>query len=164
MYRLKAHINHLLTATNQHGVHSPFVYSYVTQCLYTKPGFGGAKTVAVLLKTIAFFKIQTIEITPGNVDIEKRIRKEFNLNVGLKKCYDLIYIDGPSSMELSDYEHRVHNDSMLLINNIHATKDATESWNSLKQNAKVTVSIDLFHCGLLFFRKEQAKEHFKIRI
>lgn len=33
-YILKAYLKFLTKATNQHGVHSPFVYAFVTQCLY----------------------------------------------------------------------------------------------------------------------------------
>lgn len=164
MYRLKARIKHLLKATNQHGVHSPFVYAYVTQCLYAKPTFEGSKTIGVLLKSIAFFNIKTIDLITGNKNIERRIREEFDLEVGQKRCYDLIYADEVSKVDLNACKNKTHNDGMLLIENIHATKDTTVLWNSLKENTMVTVSIDLFHCGLLFFRKEQAKEHFKIRI
>lgn len=65
---------------------------------------------------------------------------------------------------LSIYKEKIHNDSMIFVKNIHRTKDATSIWKALKQNEMVTVSMDLFHCGILFFRKEQVKEHFKIRI
>lgn len=56
-----------------------------------------------------------------------------------------------------------HNDSILLVEGIHNSKKKTKQWEQLKNLPEVSVSIDLFHCGMLFFRKEQAKEHFKIR-
>ena len=34
----------------------------------------------------------------------------------------------------------------------------------IKKHPKVTVTVDLFYFGIVFFRKEQAKEHFKIRV
>ena len=40
----------------------------------------------------------------------------------------------------------------------------TETWHIIKQHPKVTVTIDIFHLGIVFFRKEQAKEHFTIRL
>ncbi|MCP4978415.1 MAG: hypothetical protein GY931_19895 [Maribacter sp.] len=57
-----------------------------------------------------------------------------------------------------------HNNSMILIKNIHQNQENSNLWELLKDNEKVTVSIDMFHCGVLFFRKEQTKEHFRIRI
>ncbi|MBL7882976.1 MAG: class I SAM-dependent methyltransferase, partial [Bacteroidia bacterium] len=39
----------------------------------------------------------------------------------------------------------------------------TEAWEEIKRHPKVTVTIDLFFIGLVFFRKEQAKQHFIIK-
>jgi len=38
------------------------------------------------------------------------------------------------------------------------------TWKALKYHKKVTVSVDCFYFGFLFIRKEQAKQHFKIRV
>ena len=38
LYTLKSYIKFLLTSTNEHGVHSPFVYSLLTKCIYKKEG------------------------------------------------------------------------------------------------------------------------------
>ena len=39
-----------------------------------------------------------------------------------------------------------------------------EAWEVIKQHPSVTLTIDLFFIGLIFFRKEQLeKEHFVIR-
>lgn len=35
-FRIKTFVQYLLKSTNHHGVHSPFVYAFVTQCLYAK--------------------------------------------------------------------------------------------------------------------------------
>jgi hypothetical protein len=38
-----------------------------------------------------------------------------------------------------------------------------QAWSSIKNHEAVTVTIDLFAFGIVFFRREQEKEHFKIR-
>ena len=38
-----------------------------------------------------------------------------------------------------------------------------KAWDYIKSHEKVTVTIDLFFIGLVFFRKEQAKQDFVIR-
>ena len=39
-----------------------------------------------------------------------------------------------------------------------------EAWNEIKQHTSVTLTIDLFFIGIVFFRTEQkTKEHFTIR-
>jgi hypothetical protein len=57
-----------------------------------------------------------------------------------------------------------HNNTMILIKNIHQNKENSDIWELIKANEKVNVSVDMFLCGILFLRKEQVKEHFKIRI
>ena len=39
LYTLKSYIKFILTSTNEHGVHSPFVYSLLTKCIYKKQRF-----------------------------------------------------------------------------------------------------------------------------
>ena len=39
-----------------------------------------------------------------------------------------------------------------------------KKWALIKNLSKVTVSLDLYHFGVAFIRKEQEKEHFIIRV
>lgn len=164
MYKLIAYLKHLLSATNQHGVHSPFVYKYLTECLFSEPKYEVSKSENVLLKSIPYFFIEKFKINSKDSRIENQIQKEFGLKATQEVSFDLVYLDNPSLEVLSIAKDKIHNESIILITNIHRTKDATSIWETLKQNELITVSIDMFHCGLLFFRKEQVKEHFKIRI
>jgi len=164
MYYLLQYLKHLLTATNQHGVHSPFVYNYLTKCLYTKAKHKASKSENVVLKSIPYFSIEKFGIIAKDLRIEDRILKEFGLKALQEDSLDLIYIDNPKEDILAIHKNQIHNDSMIFVKNIHRTKDNTSTWEALKRNEIVTVSIDMFYCGILFIRKEQAKEHFKIRI
>lgn len=164
MYKFKAYLKHLITATDQHGVHSPFVFEFVTNCLYKKSPFRVPKSHEVLLKIIPFFSIEQLKIVSKDSKIKKLVQKQFGLNTNEKGALDLIYQDIPRRNLLSTHQKNIHNDTVILIENIHKNKGATYIWKALKQDGTVTVSIDMFYCGLLFFRKEQVKEHFKIRI
>lgn len=164
MYYLFQYLKHLLTATNQHGVHSPFVYEYLTNCLYKKTSYKASRSENVLLKSIPYFSAKRLRILSKNTRIENRIQKEFGLKNVDESPFDLIYLDNPDSEIFSELEGRVHNDTMLLLGNIHRNKTSSNIWEELKQNAIITVSMDMFYCGALFFRKEQAKQHFKIQI
>ena len=81
----------------------------------------------------------------------------------------LVYIDGAhdkkSVIENFNYLLKFcHNDSVFIINDMYGSKKMTEAWDILKNHKAVTVSIDSFFWGLLFFRKEQSKQHFTIRL
>lgn len=57
----------------------------------------------------------------------------------------------------------MHADSVLIIANMHR-EDTRSCWAEVIQQPEVTVSIDLFCMGLLFFRKQnKVKQHFTIR-
>lgn len=83
--------------------------------------------------------------------------------------FDMIYIDGNhnKTATIQYFEmllKTISNDSIIIFDDIHWSKSMTQAWNTIKQHPKVTVSIDLFFCGLICFRTEQAKQHFTIRI
>lgn len=81
----------------------------------------------------------------------------------------LIYFDGNHSKNatLEYFEillPTITNDSVWIFDDIHWSKEMEDAWEAIKSHPKVTVTIDTFQWGLVFFRKEQEKEHFSIRI
>ncbi len=86
-----------------------------------------------------------------------------------KNTFDLIYFDGNHQKKATlEYFNTalqsIHNDSLFIFDDIHWSTGMEEAWNSIKKHSKVTLSIDLFHIGIVFFRKEQVKQDFVIRI
>ena len=83
--------------------------------------------------------------------------------------FDLIFIDGNHQKEatLNYFEKllsAVHNDSVMIFDDIHWSKEMEAAWEEIKLHPEVSVTIDTFYWGLVFFRREQAKEHFVIRV
>ncbi|WP_338733303.1 O-methyltransferase [Mangrovimonas cancribranchiae] len=254
-YRIKTYLRFLWQSTNQHGVHSPFVYQLVTTCFYdTKPyaaykalkayrkqllknntiisvtdlGPGSQQsntpkrhiaTIAkhsgsTLVRTKFLYRltqyfsfetslelgtslglatqalclghknnhITTIEGCPKLSEIAQenllQYHKQLTFITGdfsktLKQIshptYDMIFFDGNHTKKatLSYFEtllHYTHNDTVFIFDDIYWSKDMTEAWETIKQHPKVTVTIDTYFWGLVFFRTEQAKQHFKIRL
>ncbi|MEN3322537.1 class I SAM-dependent methyltransferase [Mariniflexile soesokkakense] len=256
LYQIKSYIKFLLKSTNQHGVHSPFVYSLVTKCFYNRSKHEEYKTISayknqllqnknkisvndlgigshatkqrerfiseiaenagttnkrakLLYRLVAYFKpnsilelgtslgiathamslanpeasITSIEGCPNisnftKANFEKHQLNNINLITGnfneeiqnLKsKTYNLIFFDGNHQKEatLSYFEtllQTAHNDSVFIFDDIYWSKEMTEAWETIKQHPQVTVTIDTFFWGFVFLRKEQAKEHFIIRV
>jgi len=82
---------------------------------------------------------------------------------------DLVYFDGNHKKEatLKYFEMllpNAHNESIFIFDDIHWSQDMEEAWKIIKKHPSVRVSIDTFYWGLVFFRQEQAKQHFKIRM
>jgi predicted O-methyltransferase YrrM len=82
---------------------------------------------------------------------------------------DLAFIDGNHKKEatLMYFQQMLplaHNNSVFIFDDIYWSKGMTEAWNEIKKHPQVTVTVDLFFVGLVFFRKEQAKQDFKLRV
>jgi len=91
--------------------------------------------------------------------------KAYNLKPTI---FNLIYFDGNHSKiaTLNYFElllPSTTNDSVWIFDDIHWSPEMEEAWEIIKTHPKVTVTIDTFQWGLVFFRKEQPKEHFVIR-
>jgi len=85
------------------------------------------------------------------------------------KTQDLIYFGGnPSKKVTLEYFElllpTITNDSVWIFDDIHRCKDMEASWKIIQNHPKVTITIDTFHWGIVFFRNEQKKEHFVIRV
>jgi predicted O-methyltransferase YrrM len=85
------------------------------------------------------------------------------------KTLDLIFFDGNHQKEatLQYFESllpTIHNDSVFIFDDIYWSENMTDAWETIKQHSKVTVTIDSFFWGFVFFRKEQVKEHFIVRV
>lgn len=82
---------------------------------------------------------------------------------------DFAFIDGnhrrdPTLRYFSQCLTQTHNNSILIFDDIHWTKEMESAWKEIKANPAVTMTIDLFFMGLVFFRKEfKEKQHFILR-
>ncbi len=256
-FKVKSFILFLLKSTNQHGVHSPFVYNLVTKCFYQKTDaskvnlvntakkwlslnkniiivtdFGSGskvfknnerkiaaiakvagintKKAALLLRILAYFEIKnmleigtsvglgTATLSTGNPKatittlegckstatiaqelFDTFMLKNIKLTIGNfnetlpiavnNSEFDLIYFDGNHQKEATlNYFNlclkTIHNNSIFIFDDINLSPEMQQAWLTIKKHPKVTISIDTFFWGIIFFRKEQEKEHFTIRV
>ena len=81
----------------------------------------------------------------------------------------LVYIDGNHNKDktlqyFKTLLKQATNDSVFIFDDIYWSPQMTAAWKEIIEHPKVTVSIDTFYWGLIFFRSEQPKEHFNIRL
>ncbi len=53
--------------------------------------------------------------------------------------------------------------SVFVFFGLYQSAEMIEAWNEIKNNNRVTVTLDLFIMCIVFFRKEQVKQHFVIK-
>ena len=175
MLALFSYLQFLLKSTNQHGVHSPFVYSFVTKCLYNnqltpKKDLRYSSTtlsnlqMRLLLKIIRYFSAYHILTDDTSIENLSNIDTCCCISTSSSRdTFDLIFVNQPSTnADLRDYLPLLHNDSILVINNIYQ-KEKEPLWQQLIADERVTAYVDVYVQGYVFVRKEQGKESFYIR-
>jgi predicted O-methyltransferase YrrM len=106
--------------------------------------------------------LQNIEQHLGNFDdVLPQLLSE-------KKKIDFVFFDGNHRKEptLNYFKQclaHAHEGSIFIFDDIYWSSEMKEAWNEIKMNERVTVTLDLFFMGIVFFRKEQVKQHFIIR-
>lgn len=256
-FQILSYIKFIFSSTNQHGVHSPFVYELLTKCFYDQKvypdyeklnsfrtellknnntiliqDFGAGskkltnnnrkiaaiaknagvskKRAELLYRITTYFNtkyileigtslgiatsafatannkaaITTLEGCPETAKTAVSMFEKFNYkNIHLftgefsqtlpsaleNKTYDLIYFDGnhqkqPTIDYFEQCLNHIHNDSLFIFDDIYWSKDMFEAWKYIQNHQRVTVSIDTFRWGIVFFRREQPKQHFYIRL
>ncbi|HSQ47729.1 MAG TPA: class I SAM-dependent methyltransferase [Lutibacter sp.] len=129
-------------------------------------------------------KIVTLEGCKNTADVATALFKTNQLNnidlivgnfnetlsaVLADKQYDLIYFDGnhqnePTLQYFNQCLETVHNNSIFIFDDINWSPEMQLAWQEIKNHPKVTISINTFFWGMVFFRKEQKKQHFTIRV
>ncbi len=79
----------------------------------------------------------------------------------------LVFIDGNHTKEatLQYFEQLLpftNTGSILIFDDIYWSKEMTEAWQAICNDERVTLSVDLYRYGLVFFKTEMPKQHFKL--
>ncbi|MCA0153731.1 O-methyltransferase [Winogradskyella vincentii] len=254
MYKILAYLKFLKVSKNKHGVHSPFVYKFVTECIYDKNNhieynlikdyrkallknkesititdFGSGskvfksntrkisdiaanagtplKKAKLLFRIVKYFKIKSILELGTSLGIatqamslnnsveniisvegcyntfrfaQKSLSKHSNIQLInnpfknyipkiKQESFDLIFFDGHHDKQATiEYFEallpKANNNSIFIFDDIYWSAEMTQAWDYIKNHNSVNVTVDTFHFGIVFFRKEQVKEHFKIRM
>lgn len=152
-------ICHFLSSNSRHGTHSPFVYALAEQAIYRRgwstPNLPDMTCIDVDYKPLLSRILQ-------HLCIEKIVPLHdlSNSEQGQEKRALLAKLEQLSPMEMRKLFSQFH---VLVVDRIYRNRASKRKWKMLAEAPEVTVSIDLFHFGLLFHRAEQTKEHFKLR-
>lgn len=104
--------------------------------------------------------VNNVEIITGNIDdtLIPFLSK-------LKEPLGIAYFDAnhryePTVNYFTQCLPYVNNDSVFIFDDIYWSKGMTQAWEEIKAHPDVTMTVDLFWIGLVFFRKQQPKQDF----
>ena len=188
LWIVKKYLQHRFKGTSRHGLHSPFVYRLVDQVVYDfskkadyalvectdKSRRAGVRRKAnrLLYRLVADYKPNNLALL-GNVDgltqqylVKGCPRAELYIsNIPRQLSVAIIATDEARNViaYFNDCLPHVNEDTMLVFDSIYKNKAMRQAWQQIKDNPAVTVTVDLFWIGLVFFRKGQVREDFWIR-
>jgi predicted O-methyltransferase YrrM len=121
--------------------------------------FEGATELASIAEvTFDFAAAKNIAIKVGNID---DTLSEFLLTV---RKLDFAMIDANHSYEATvryfrQLLSRVHDKSMIVVDDIHSSKQMERAWRDIMSHELVYGSADLYRCGILFFDPSLNKQN-----
>lgn len=123
---------------------------------------GCPQTAQIAQKNFDTLNLQNISLKVGHFDVN------FPGVIAEKPHLDFVFVDGnhrkDATLNYFDWcLPKVNENSMLIFDDIYWSQGMKEAWSQIKLHPDVTVTIDLFWIGLVFFKKGIAKEHFKIK-
>ncbi|TPG67499.1 O-methyltransferase [Hymenobacter nivis] len=124
---------------------------------------GCPRVAAVARETFTALQLANVALVEGNLDatLEPALGD-------LGAPVDFVFFDGNHRREptLRYFEQclaHAHEDSVFVFDDIHWSEEMEEAWNAIRAHPSVTVTVDLFHIGLVFFRKKQPRQDFWLR-
>jgi predicted O-methyltransferase YrrM len=129
-------------------------------------------------------KIYTIEANPDSALLAQKLFKQLdckqiNSFIGTfeeqldevlngMKTVDFAFIDGNHRYEPTiNYFKKIlpfiHENSILIFHDIHWSEGMQKAWKEICADANVSISVDVFSMGFVFFRKGILKQHFVLK-
>ena len=139
-----------------------------------KPNFlsiEGCPTVAAVAAShLKGLGLDYVKISSGNLDecLVPELEQWLGNPRHPEKKIDYAFLDANHTYEATiNYYHQLlpycYHGTCLVFDDIHWSEGMSKAWKEISEDPHVTVSIDLYQLGLVFFRSGQAKEHFMLK-
>jgi len=119
-------------------------------------------------QTAAYAKRNFEVLTATNIQLHVgRFETQLPKVLAQMPTLDMVLFDGnhrkmPTLQYFEQCLPLAHENSVFIFDDIYWSAEMVAAWEQIKQHPKVRLSIDLFRVGLVFFKTDQAKEHFKL--
>lgn len=123
---------------------------------------GCASLADVASNTFKILNLKDIDIRIGHFEVTCPILINEVDNL------DMVFFDGnhryePTVKYFNACAKKAGENSYFVFDDIHWSKEMEKAWNEIKSDPRVSISIDLFWFGIVFFRNGIPKQDFVIR-
>ncbi len=123
---------------------------------------GCAETARIAQGNFDKLSLHNIEIIVGNIDetLPEKLKEIPSI--------DFVFFDAnhryePTIRYFEQCLAQAHEGSCFVFDDIYWSGEMKAAWQTIQNHEAVTVSIDLFWVGIVFFRKKQSKQHFVLK-
>lgn len=125
---------------------------------------GCPATAALARETFAALHLPNVELREGNFD--ETLAPALT---ALPYPLDFAFFDGnhryePTLRYFGLCLAKAHENSVFVLDDIHWSAEMERAWEAIKAHPQVTLTVDLFYVGLVFFRRNQPRQHFSLRL
>lgn len=124
----------------------------------------GSKEIAkIALQNFDKLNLKNINLTEGNFDMT------FLKTLATLDKVDFAFVDGnhrkkPTLDYFYELVQKAFNTSIFIFDDINWSMEMQESWKQIQAHPSVTLTVDLFFIGIVFFNPDfKVKQHFTIR-
>jgi predicted O-methyltransferase YrrM len=123
---------------------------------------GCPETAKIAQQNFEKLERKNIKLIWGNIDetLPDTIQKISKI--------DFVFFDANHKMEptlryFNTCMEKAHEQTVFIFDDIHWSDEMEQAWEQIKADERVMLTIDLFYVGLVFFRKGQPKQNFRLK-
>lgn len=123
---------------------------------------GCPETAKIAQQNFDKLALKNVEIIMGNIDetLPKKMQEISNL--------DFVFFDAnhryePTIRYFEECLIKSNENSCFVFDDIYWSAEMKQAWQSIKNHPSVTVSLDVFWVGIVFFHQKQAKQDFVLK-
>lgn len=124
---------------------------------------GSGAVAQVAKRNFDAMHLENVQVVEGNFD------DTLKTVLNQLPSVDLAFIDGnhrqePTLRYFNEILDKTHVSSVIILDDIHWSRDMEAAWALIQEHPKVRLTIDLFFFGIVFFNEDiKVKQHFTIR-
>lgn len=157
MFTVVRRLQFWYNAKNRHGIHSPFVFEFVEQILNASPRSEKKEQYHLLPSC-----------TPCQSQLICRILGKYGMvladpgeSIPLPSSSPRLWL---RSRERSSWPSYFHPGDIFVYPDIHTDRRMDGLWKADRAHPQVTMSIEIWNMGLLFFRSDfKVRQHFMVK-
>jgi predicted O-methyltransferase YrrM len=123
---------------------------------------GCPETAKIAKENFERLSLKNIEVIVGNIDETLPLQLENISNIDFA-FFDANHRFEPTIRYFELCLTKINDKSCFIFDDIYWSDEMKQAWNTIKNHSSVSITIDLFWVGIVFFRKKQPKQNFVLK-